>query len=126
MCCVGGNIYLAGGAGDGRVREYNPRTNTWREMPSLQRGRYSHSVCTLDNKIFVLGGVGGSTTCEMLDLSDDDLQWRYIPEMNSIHSYGGAVVVDRKIYVLGGTTENVKEYDIDQGIYIDGIFTNYI
>ena len=125
MCCVEGNIYLVGGDGDRKVTEYNLRTNTWRNMPSLQEERWGHSVCTLDNKIFVLGG-WDDTTCEMLDLSDDDLQWRYIPEMNSIHSYGGAVVVDRKIYVLGGTTENVKEYDIDQGIYIDGIFTNYI
>ena len=55
------------------------------------------SVCTLDNKIFVLG----DTTCEMLDLNDDDPHWRYFAEMNRSHEHGGAVVVDRKIYVLG-------------------------
>ena len=72
MCCVDGNIYLVGGFGDDRrVTEYNPRTNTWRNMPSLQQGRDGPSVCTLDNMIFVLGGYG-HTTCEMVDLSDDD------------------------------------------------------
>ena len=116
MCCVGGNIYLAGGAGDRTVREYNPRTNTWREMPSLQVGRSGHSVCTLDNKIIVLGGGDGEgTTCEMLDLSDDDPHWRYIAQMNRRHDNGGAVVIEKKIYVLGGRTTNVEVYDVDTG-----------
>ena len=97
-----------------RVAEYNPLTNTWRNMPSLQQKRYGHSVCTLDNKIFVLGGDGGYT-CEMLDLSDDDPHWRYIAEMNRRHYDGGAMVIKGKIYVLGGRTTNVEVYDVDQG-----------
>ena len=119
VCCVEGNIYLVGRYYSDRVTEYNPRTNTWRNMPSLQRGRVGPSVCTLDNKIFVLGGNGGrygdGTICEMLDLSDDDPHWRYIAQMNSKHYGGGAVVVERKIYVLGGDTKNVEVYDVDQG-----------
>ena len=94
MCCVKGNIYLVGH--DRRmVTEYNPRTNTWRDMPSLQKERWGHTVSTLDNKIFVLGGGYDSATCEMLDLSEDDPQWRYIPEMNSIHFNASAVVVEK-------------------------------
>ena len=116
MCCVEGNIYLVGGSsGDRRVTEYNPRTKTWRNMLSLQEGRYNrHIVCTLGHKIFVLGG--GTTTCEMLDLSDDDPQWRYIAEMNNDHGDGGAVVKKKKnyAYVLGGCTTNVDVYDVDQ------------
>ena len=77
MCCVEGYIYLVAGTRyDRRVTEYNLRTNTWRNLPSFQQERrWGHIVCTLDNKIFVLGGVddnGDCTTCEMLDLSDDD------------------------------------------------------
>ena len=96
MCCVKGNIYLVGTPHDRRmVTEYNPRTNTWRYMPSLQKERWGHTVSTLDNKIFVLGGGYDSATCEMLDLSEDDPQWRYIPEMNSIHFNASAVVVEK-------------------------------
>jgi len=114
VCCVEGNIYLVGGY-NRRVAEYNPRTNTWRNMPSLQQKRSYHSVCTLDNKIFVLGGYGEGTTCEMLDLSDDDPHWRYVAQMNSGHYGDGAVVIERKIYVLGGVhTTNVEVYDVDQ------------
>merc|ERR1719422_411480 len=114
VCCVEGNIYLVGGY-NRRGAEYNPRTNTWRNMPSLQQKRSYHSVCTLDNKIFVLGGYGEGTTCEMLDLSDDDPHWRYVAQMNSGHYGDGAVVIERKIYVLGGVhTTNVEVYDADQ------------
>ena len=123
MCCVEGNIYLVGAYRDRksnriqqRVTEYNPCTNTWRNMPSLQDWRDDHSVCTLDNKIFVLRGYD-ETTCEMLDLSDDDPHWRYIAQMNREH-YGGAVVIKGKIYVLGGDT-NVEVYDVDQGILME-------
>ena len=96
--------------------EYNPRTNTWKNMPSLQEGRYrSHNVCTLNSKIFVLGGCR-TTSCEMMDLSEDDPKWRYIANMDSSHMDGGAVVVDKKIYVLGGGTNSVELYNADQGI----------
>ena len=105
------------GYGDRRVTEYNPCTNTWRNMPSLQQERYGHSVCALDNKIFVLGG-GDDTTCEMLDLRDDDPHWTYVARMNSVH-FGGGVVIERKIYVLGGNTTNVEVYDVDQGILME-------
>ena len=84
-------------------------------MPNLQRERCGHSVCTLDNKIFVLGGY--DTTCEMLDLTDDDPQWRYIAHMNNSLAIG-SVVIGRKIYVLGRGS-SVWVYDVDQGIYID-------
>ena len=74
-----------GGYCDRRLTEYNPRTNNWRNLPNLQKGRGGHSVCTFDNKIFVLGGGDGSdTTCEVLDMSDDDPHWRYIARMNSV------------------------------------------
>ena len=95
MCCVEGNIYLVGGddgddEDDDRVTQYNPRTNIWSNMPSLQVGRGGHSVCTLDNKIFVLGADYGGTACQMLDLSDDDPHWRNIANMNNNH-YDGAL-----------------------------------
>ena len=80
-------------------------------MPSLQQGRYRPSVCTLDNKIFVLAG--DNITCEMMDLSDDDPEWRYIAKMNSKY-YGNAVVVERKIYVMGSVTTDVDVYDVNQ------------
>merc|ERR1712126_603969 len=53
----------------------------------------------------------------MLDLCDEDPQWRYISSMNSQHYCGGAVVIERKIYVIGSTDvtdTSVEVYDVDQ------------
>ena len=108
-------IYLVGGYND-KVTEYNPYTNTWRKMPCLLEGRTSPSVCTLDNKIFVMGG--GGYTFEMLDLNDDDPEWRYIAEMNRIiHNDNSAVVIEKNVYVVGGegSTNSVEVYDADKG-----------
>ena len=120
MCCVDDNIYLVGGGDYCRTAaEYNPRTDTWRYLPDLQQGRDGHRVCSLDNKIFVLGGglsVGKDTTCEMLDLRGADPRWRYIASMNTVDRVNGAVVVGRKIYVLGNRPAVVEVYDVDQGI----------
>ena len=123
VCCLEGHIYLLRGySQDRRVTQYNPLTNTWRNMPRLRKMRRhgGHSVLTLDNKIFVLGGLGCGTSCEMLeDLHDDNPEWRYIADMNIKHYSGGAVVIERKIYVLGGYTTNVEVYDVDRGILMD-------
>ena len=106
------------GGEDRVVTKYNPRTNTWRNVQSLQQKRYGCSICTLDQKIFVLGGL--DNTCEMLDLSDDDPQWRSIGNMSMISGQNGcAVVIERKIYVLGGNNKNVDVYDVDQGIVME-------
>ena len=80
--------------------------------------RHSPSVCTLDNKIFVMGG--GHDSCEMLDLSDDDAQWKYMADMNRTrHNDNSAVVIEKKVYVLGGIDTSVEVYDADQGILMD-------
>ena len=122
MCCVEGKIYLIGGDYDDRiVTEYNPRTNNWRNMQRLQTRRYGgYSVCTLENKIFVLGGFvllddRNNTICEMLDLSDDNPQWRYIAERKSKHRAGEAAVIENKIYVVGHVKNSLEVYDVDQG-----------
>ena len=106
---------MGGGDDRRRVSEYNPRTNTWRHLPSLQKERFRPSVCTLDNKIFALGD---GSHCEMLDLSDDDPQWRNIAKLNSLfmHFDGGAVVIEGKIYLLSNNDADVEVYDVDQGM----------
>ena len=115
MCCVDGNIYLCGGHdGDARrVTEYNPQTDTWRKMPSLQQRKSELKVCTLDRKIFALGDPDTDMNCEMLDLSEDDLHWRYIASPNTKNLIIDVVVINKKIYVLAG--DKVEVYDEDQG-----------
>ena len=88
-------------------------------MPRLQEEKYCRTVCTVDNKIFVFGGSGLTSSCEMLDLGDDDPHWKYIANTNNVIDDGVAVAIDKKIYVLGGELTDVEEYDVDQGILME-------
>ena len=119
VCSVEGKIYLVGGGSAGerrKVTEYNPCTDTWRNMPSLQLERDGQvGVCTLDHKIFV---VGADNTCEMLDMGEKDPEWKYIANMKGQHHDASIAILDRKIYVLGGAGTDVEVYDVDEGIFM--------
>lgn len=116
LCSVRGKIYLIGGMANDtgtRAMEYNPATNTWRNMPRLLAHRGSkHQVCVLDDKIYVVGGAG--TSAEVLDLSDEAPRWRYIAPMNNHHTTGAQVVGMGDILIVQscGSTE---VYDVGQG-----------
>ena len=94
------------------VKEYNPRTNTWRNVQSLQQKRCGHSVCTLDSKIFVLGGgavvverkiyVMGSVTTDVdvYDVNQD--QWNNVTNIPSSRLNPDVSALGNKINVTGG------------------------
>ena len=117
ICCTDDRIYLIGGMfGDKRVTEYNPRENTWRSLPELSHKREGqHSLCVLNNKIFVLGGKR-TTTVEMLDVSRAKPKWRNIVDTRNTHYNSGVVMLHNKIYVAGGhSTKMVELYDKQKG-----------
>ena len=118
MCCVNDKIYLVGCY---EVKEYNPRSNTWGDLPDLEWERYGgHRVCSLDSKIFVLGDDKRSRgICIVLDLSEDDPEWNYIELMKS-EDGDVAVVMGQKIYVLGGGSTTVEVYDVNEGKLMSG------
>ena len=116
VCCANDKIYLLGGLfGDRRVTEYNPQENTWRNLPELSQKRDGqHSLCVLNNKIFVIGGKR-TTTCEMLDLTKS-AKWKFLSDTQNTHYNSGVVVLENKIYVAGGhSTTMVEMYDTKKG-----------
>ena len=76
----------------------------------------------MDNKIFVVD-CDKYPSCEMIDLNDEDPQWKYFTDTNTgDHEGGETVVVEKKIYVFGGeNSDNVEVYDPDKGKH----FTTY-
>ena len=92
------------GPTEGKVSDYNPRSKNWRRLPSWKR----------DNRLYVLGH--GGFRSEVLDLSDDNPEWRKIANTNSGYDYGAIVMIDRKIYAFGGVFSlEVEAFDVDQG-----------
>ncbi|MBH5317101.1 hypothetical protein I6N90_04670 [Paenibacillus sp. GSMTC-2017] len=59
---IGGADSANGGISIGVVEQYNPVTNKWSNEPALQTARRSSTAQTVDNRSFVFGGVGVSTS----------------------------------------------------------------
>ena len=124
LCSLDDNIYMIGN--ERRVVEYNPRSKTFKYLPRLQEGcKGGHSVCAVDNKIFVVD-CDKHPSCEMIDLNDENPQWKYFADTKtSDHEGGELVVVEKKIYVFGGEhSDTVEVYDSDKGkhfIYVHTI-----
>jgi hypothetical protein len=53
-----------------RGEKYDPRTNTWTEIPRMRTGRSSFATAVMDDKIFAIGGFsvhGSTSTVEYFD-----------------------------------------------------------
>ena len=71
--------------GDKRISEYNPRTNTWRKLPDMRYGEHD-AICTMNNKIFAIGGYDPLENAEMLDLGDNNVSdWTEIANCGRGH-----------------------------------------
>ena len=81
-------IYISGGESLGnydtivdKVVRYNIDTEVWEDVVNLNVGRNIHSSCTLNDTIYVVGGVNGSkfiSTMEKLDIKRAQSRWQII------------------------------------------------
>ena len=103
--------------GDKRISEYNPRTNTWRKLPDMRYGEHD-AICTMDNKIFAIGGYDPLENAEMLDLGDNNVSdWTEIANCGRGHYEPGVAAMDGKIYIVGGEDQSsVVMYDYSSGV----------
>ncbi len=119
---IDGKIYLVGGSWDealeperisnyttGFLTEYDPETNSWRELARAPEGLTHQAVAALDGKIYVLGGFGGSQHtlsspgAYVYDPATDD--WETLPSPPSGRQGGGALAsVGGMIHAIGGRT----------------------
>ena len=100
LSSVKGKLYLVGGQ-YGDLTEYNPRSDSWREVAKL--GRFvNHDVCTLDNQMFVVRG-GGNDRTLVFQLDDDDLKEVTHTYTSTSHVDHIAVAISPKLYVIGGS-----------------------
>ena len=95
MYVVGGSCY----------RRFNTATSQWEKLPPPEYLHYRPGVCTLDNKVYV---IGGCTKCyeECVDIVEcfDVVRkvWKKLSPMPTGRWGGGATVMNHKIYVAGG------------------------
>ena len=119
---VDGKIYVIGGWYDNitisTVEEYDPVTDTWTRKTDMPSPRWGLATCTVNGKIYAIGGATGSSTglnvVEEYDPATDT--WTRKADMPARLWGLCANVVNGKIYALGGrpgltAIPNVYEYD---------------
>ena len=100
------------------VFEYDPATDTWRQLAPLSSPRGSVGVAVVDGKIHAIGGRGLDmvtvTTHEVYDTSTG--KWSKAAPLPTARDHMGVIVVDGKIHVIGGrtadNTDNTNLHDV--------------
>ncbi|NDI36084.1 M56 family metallopeptidase [Chengkuizengella sediminis] len=124
---IDGKIYVVGGYGyDGEdyrylsdVEVYDPQSDTWRQLTSMDQARGNHSAEVIDGKIYIVGGDGNQvdysvlSSVEVYDLQTDT--WTQLTSMNEARFRFATEVIDGKIYTIGGrgdyTLSSTEVYD---------------
>lgn len=116
-CAVDGKIYAFGGVTAGvpgadrnpsALEVYDPALNTWETKASMPTPRGLAAVCVANGKIYVMGGVTGSThnpglsAVEVYDPTTDT--WAPRAAMPTGRSLPAASEVGGRVYVIGGGT----------------------
>lgn len=104
----GESIIVSGGYGAAgllkQVQLYNPRSNSWSELPSMLKGRARHSMITYNDVVYALNGAGekllGNKDGEYLL----DGGWRQVTEASIGLAGVSAIAYQDKGYIFGGET----------------------
>uniref|UniRef100_A0A8B9J5N1 Influenza virus NS1A-binding protein homolog A n=1 Tax=Astyanax mexicanus TaxID=7994 RepID=A0A8B9J5N1_ASTMX len=105
-----GQLYVMGGS-NGHSDElscgetYNPNTDEWTQVPELRTNRCNAGVCSLNNKLYV---VGGSDPCGQKGLKNCDAfdpvtkEWSSCAPLNIRRHQAAVCELDGFMYVIGG------------------------
>ena len=87
--------------------KYNPLSNAWTKVASMQTGRAYHCAVVVEDLIYVIGGCNGQISLKSVETYDASTnQWRRAPDMANPRKHGAAVNAGGKIFVTGGYCDN--------------------
>ncbi|XP_034549058.1 kelch-like protein 9 [Notolabrus celidotus] len=136
---VHGNLmYISGGITRDTFQKelwcYDPVTDTWSRRADMMELRGLHCMCTVGDKLYVMGGNhfrGSSDYDDVLSCeyySPDTGQWTVVAPMPRGQSDVGVTVFNGQVYVVGGYSWNsrcmvdiVQRYDPEKDVW-DRVF----
>lgn len=118
-------IYITGGLSKGRetvlraAEKYDTTTGLSTEISPMLKGRWKHSCCTLQGKIYACGGLrrrdcfetSFTTTCQVYDSWVD--KWSFIRCMNTVKKALSLFPHGSKIYACGAKLQNVAHHETE-------------
>ncbi|XP_004508258.2 F-box/kelch-repeat protein SKIP11-like [Cicer arietinum] len=121
-CDLQGNIFK-------HAELYNSDTNQWEILPDMNTARKMCSGVFMDEKFYVLGGIGADKTTKLTSGEEFDLKtrkWHEIPNMcppqNETATYSEAppliAVVNNVLYVADHAQQEIKRYVKDNNSWV--------
>ena len=97
---------------------YDPQTDMWQAITPMPLRVVAGSAITLDDQIFLMGGISHSTADGIFDGSvqrydPQQDEWEILSMMPVIVNHCALVVIDGEIYVIGGRDAST-DYDLVQ------------
>lgn len=87
--------------------QYCVATNSWGRVSSMLESRMGCGVCSLDGKVYAIGGYGGPeghmNSVEVYDPEKDS--WKMIASMHECRAYPGCFALANRVYVAGGQAQ---------------------
>jgi len=102
---IGGGYPSSAYGAYSEVRRYDPVTDMWSTVGSLNEPRRRVAAVTVDDRVYAIGGGPYDGTSETVEVYDPNLgYWTYVSSMFIARSRHGACEYGSKIYVFGGVT----------------------
>ncbi|WP_160646733.1 M56 family metallopeptidase [Chengkuizengella marina] len=119
---IGGKIYVIGGyIGNfmkyrkenflSSMEVYDPKTNTWTQLASMNQVRRNHATEVLNGKIYVTGGYYDYNHLLSVEVYNPQTEtWTELTNMNQAKSGHETEVIDGKIYAIGDNVTEVYNF----------------
>jgi len=93
---------------------YDPETNLWSEMASMNVPRGRFDAAQFDQKIYACGGSDGQVELRSAEFYDPQVnKWRRLPDMHYSRSSCGVAVLNAKVYAIGGWSGQTGHSDCE-------------
>jgi N-acetylneuraminic acid mutarotase len=125
-CVLDGKIYVLGGVPAFQrvdtispytlVERYDPESDTWDTCAPMPTGRWSLAACSVNGKIYAIGGYSKTTTYSLVEVYDPVAdQWSNKQPMNFPRGEMGLTARKGEIYAICGSMwngfRNTKVYE---------------
>lgn len=111
---LNGNIFTFGGwLGDGvtdTTEVYNIKLNSWKYLKPLPKKLTAMSVCTLNDKIYILGATLNVTNTYFYEFNPKTEEYTQKTVFNNSRMNACLVVVENRIYAVGGNSYKNDNY----------------
>ncbi|KAK6929522.1 Development/cell death domain [Dillenia turbinata] len=91
------------------LERFDHRETSWTRLESMSTRRGCHSLVTMNEKLYALGGHDGFGMLSSVEVFDPQIDsWRTLKPMRDPRGYSGAAVHEGKVYMIGGLNDTEK------------------